>query len=292
MAVKDNSCGIAELQDKMLDILKEFILLCNEHRLQYWMAGGSLLGVIRHKGFIPWDDDLDVFMPRPDYEKLWALVGGVKIHDHYTLCRTTKNKNYHHRVMQLVDTNTTFVHSRSKNENIEHGLYIDIIPLDGCPEGKVKRLSQIVNAIVFSIYNIQCPPEYNGGNLTGIISLATKVMLAFVKKQERRYQIWKRAEKRMTKYQWDTCSHVKSIAAGFDVLVTPFDKEWFGYRTGVFEDIIVSIPKRAEAYLELKYGDYMKLPPKEQQVVRHHTEFIDLNEPYTKYKGIYYCTDK
>ena len=70
MSVKDNSFGIAPLQQKMLEILKEFIFLCDKHNLRYWLADGSLVGVIRHKGFIPWDDDLDVFMPRPDYENM------------------------------------------------------------------------------------------------------------------------------------------------------------------------------------------------------------------------------
>jgi len=289
MAVKDNSCGIADLQDKMLDILKEFDALCSKYGLRYWMAGGSLLGVMRHRGFIPWDDDLDVFMPRPDYEKLWSLIGRRKQDGHYVLCRTTAKKNYHHRVMQLVDVNTTFVHSRSKDEDVEHGLYIDIIPLDGCPDNKLQRLSQIVNAIVYSIYNIQCPPEYNGGKLTGIITLATKIMLAVVKDPKKRYRIWKRAEKKMTRYPWDSCRQVKSICAGFDVLIHPFEKEWFvGERKGPFEDFEVSIPAKTEEYLKTKYNDYMKVPPKEQQVVRHHTEFIDLNTPYTVYRGKYY----
>ncbi|MBQ9904896.1 MAG: LicD family protein, partial [Synergistaceae bacterium] len=105
--------------------------MCDKHNLRYWIAGGSLIGVIRHQGFIPWDDDLDVFMPRPDYEKMWSLLGGAMIDGHFVLCRTNRGKNYHHRVMQLVDTETTFIHSRCRDEDIEHGVYIDIIPLDG-----------------------------------------------------------------------------------------------------------------------------------------------------------------
>ena len=292
MAVKDNSFGIADLQEKMLENLKEFISLCEQNNLRYWLAGGTLLGVMRHEGFIPWDDDLDVFMPRPDYEKLWSIVGDRIVDGHYKLCRTTKEKNYHHRVMQLVDVDTTFIHSRSKDEDIEHGLYIDIIPLDGCPDGKLQRLGQILNAIVYSVYNIQCPPEYNGGKLTGIITFMTKIMLAVVKRPEARYKIWKRAEKKMTTYDFDACRDVKSICAGFDVLITPFSRSWFDTKKGPFEDIEVSIPSGTEEYLRLKYRDYMQLPPKEQQVVRHHTEFIDLNTPYTAYRGVYYCVEQ
>ena len=290
MSVKNNSFGIAPLQQKMLEVLKEFISLCEAQNLRYWLAGGSLIGVVRHHGFIPWDDDLDVFMPRPDYEKMWSLLGGAVIDGHFVLCRTNRGKNYHHRVMQLVDTETTFIHSRCRDEDIEHGVYIDIIPLDGCPNGKLKRLSQIVNAIIYSIYNIQCPPEYNSGKLTGIITFLSKIMLGIVKSRETRYRIWKKAEARMTRYSFEDCEYVKVITADVYALLHPFLRDWFkGTQTGQFEDINVSIPSGTEEYLTLRYGDYMELPPKSKQVTVHHTECIDLNRPYTEYKGKYYC---
>ena len=289
MNVKDNSCGIADLQDKMLDILKYFISICEKNDLHYWLAGGTCLGALRHGGFIPWDDDLDVYMPRNDYEKLWNLMGNGKMDDHYKLCRTTKEQNYHHRVMQMVDVNTTFIHSRSKNEDIEHGVYIDIIPLDACPDNKLERFAQFFNAIVFSICNIQQKPEYNGGKLTGLMSFGTTVLLSIIRSQEARYKAWSNAEKQMTKYGWNQCTHIKCITSQFHELITAFPKEWFGERKEKFEDIMASVPSNAEAYCKAMYGDYMALPPKEKQVVRHHTEHIDLNEPYTKYKGVYYC---
>lgn len=290
MGLKENLCGIADQQEILLDILKEFIRLCDRHDLQYWLAFGSLLGAIRNQGFIPWDDDLDVLMPRRDYEKLWELYEKNKIDGHYVLCRTTRKKNYHHRVMQLVDTNTTFIHSRSRDEDLEHGLYIDIIPLDACPNSKLRRLAQMRDAVIYSVYNIQCTPEYNGGKLKGIITFLVKIMLTAVQNPQRRYEIWKAAERRMTQYEWDDCKCVKSICGMFSMLVKPLPKTWFiGNRIGVFEDIKVSIPVGAEAFLTAKYGNYMKLPPKEQQVVRHRTEYIDLHTTYKEYRGIYYC---
>ena len=288
MSVKDNSCGIADLQDKMLDILKYFIAVCEKNGFRYWLAGGSCLGAVRHQGFIPWDDDLDVYMPRADYERYWNLMG-EKTDDHYKLCRTTKEKNYHHRVMQIVDLNTTFIHSRNKDEDIEHGVYIDIIPIDACPDKKIQQFTQFFHAVVFSVCNIQCKPEYNGGKLTKLMSFGTTVLLALIRKPETRYRVWKAEEKKMTRYDWDKCSHIKCITSQFHELVTAFPKEWFGERKMPFEDIEASVPSNPEAYCEAMYGDYMALPPKEKQIVRHHTEFIDLNNSYTKYKGVYYC---
>ena len=216
-------------------------------------------------------------------------MGNGKVDDHYKLCRTTNEQNYHHRVMQIVDLNTTFIHSRSKDEDIEHGVYIDIIPIDACPNSKLQRFIQFVNAVIFSIFNILQKPEYNGGKLTGMMSFGTTVLLCIIRNPSARYKAWTSAEKRMTKYDWNECTHIKCITSQFHELMTAFPKEWFGERKEKFEDIMASVPSNAESYCEAMYGDYMTLPPKDKQVVRHHTELIDLDEPYIKYKGIFYC---
>lgn len=292
MSVKDNSYGIAELQNKMLDILKCFINICENRELKYWLAGGSCLGAIRHQGFIPWDDDLDVYMPRDDYEKLWVLYENQIVDDHFKLCRTSAQKNYHHRVMQMVDLNTTFVHSRNKDEDLEHGVYIDIIPIDACPDHVLQRGNQFFNAVLFSICNIQCKPEYNGGKMTRLMNIGTTSLLKLIRSPESRYRVWTAAEKRMSKYNWHTVSSVKCITSQFHELTTAFPKEWFGFRKERFEDIEVCVPKEAERYLEKMYGDYMSLPPEEQRVARHNIEFMDLDNSYTAYKGIYYCVNQ
>ena len=289
MSVRDNSCGIADLQDKMLDILKYTINICDQNNLTYWVVAGTLLGAVRHGGFIPWDDDLDIHMPRQDYERLWKLKGKDRT-GRYVLCRTTKNRNYHHRVMQMVDTETTFIHTRCADEDIEHGVYIDIIPIDVCPENKIAQIAQMFHASLFSIYNIQCKPEYNGNKAMAVI---TDIMLRILPNKKLRYKVWKSEEKRMLKYSFDkkyaSSKYLKVITATMKELKHPFPKEWFGNRKIAFEDIEVNIPSNAEAYLTAMYGDYMQLPPEEKRVVRHNTIYIDLNTPYKKYKGIYYC---
>ena len=83
---------------------------------------------------------------------------------------------------------------------------------------------------------------------------------------------------------------MKCITSQFHELMTAFPKEWFGERKVPFEDMMAVVPSNAEAYCTAMYGDYMSLPPKEKQVVRHHTEYIDLNTPYTAYRGKYYLT--
>lgn len=284
--VKNNSCGIADLQDKMLDILKYFINFCDANGLQYWAGGGTCLGALRHQGFIPWDDDLDVFMPRPDYEKFYSLWNKTENNEKYKLCRTTREKNYHHRVMQIVDLTTTFINKRSVNEDIEHGVYIDIIPMDAMANSKLGHIGQMKDSIIFSIYNVQTLPEFQGGKA---MRLGTKLFLDAVKNPEKRYKKWKAAEKRMTRYSWDKARYAIELTTSFTSINRPWPKEWFvGRRTEQFEDIKICVPSGAEAYMTAVYGDFMKLPPKSEQIVKHNTVFIDINKPYTEYRGIYY----
>ena len=285
--VKDNSCGIAPLQEKMLDILKVLLSICEKEQLLVYAAGGTCIGALRHQGFIPWDDDVDVLMPRPDYEKLWKLYGGKTIFGHYLLCRTTEEKNYHHRVIQLVDLNTTFINKRSVNEDIEHGIYIDIIPLDARAKTPLGRLQQFKDAILFSVYNIQCKPEFNGGRL---MRAATGILLKLVPSKKMRFRIWQKAERRMTRYDWQNADEAIELTTSLRVLRHPYPIAWFrSARQVPYEDTTVPIPVEAEKYLTQVFGDYMSLPPREDQCVKHNTVFIDLENPYTMYRGKYYC---
>ena len=95
----------------------------------------------------------------------------------------------------------------------------------------------------------------------------------------------------MTRYAWNEGTHIRNVAGTFKALKNPFPREWFGERKVPFEDTQCVIPEKAEAYMTFMYGDYANLPPTEQQAVKHHTEFIDLHNPYTKYKGVYYCKE-
>lgn len=290
MSVKDNSCGIADLQDKMLSILKVLIRVCDKYNYEYFLAGGTCIGALRHQGFIPWDDDLDIYMPRSDYEKLWHLIGNKTIFGHYKLCRTSAKKNYHHRVMQMVDLNTTFINKRSENEDIEHGVYIDIIPIDARAKNKIGQFWQFFNAVLFSIYNIQCKQEFNGGKMTKCINFGTTFLLKLIKNPRLRYMIWKKAEKNMIAFNWDTCQEYIVLTSTFRELTHPFPKSWLEKNKKVtFEDISVQIMGGSDEYCRMMYGDYMKLPPVDQQCVKHNTLYIDLNTPYTSYKGEYYC---
>lgn len=286
----EDKYGIRPLQEKMLDLLKKFIEMCDKNELTYFACGGTCLGAVRHNGFIPWDDDLDVFMPRPDYEKLWKKCGGIDKTGKYMLCRTTQEKNYHHRVMQLVNLETTFINRRSIKEDIEHGVYIDIIPLDARPDTFIKKLTQSLDCILFSVYNIQNLPEFNGGKLQKIM---VGLLLKAVKSPEHRYKIWSRAEKRMSQYDWKTADEVIELTTAFKNLWKPRPQKWFnGVVKHDFEDIQINLMAEYEKYLTQGFGDYMKLPPESEQHPRHNTVLIDLEHSYKVYRGKAYLVEK
>ncbi len=287
--IKDNTYGIAPLQEKMLNLLKVLVKMCEDNNLTYFACGGTCLGAVRHDGFIPWDDDLDVFMPRPDYEKLWNLCGGLDETGNYMLCRTTREKNYHHRVMQLVDLNTTFINERSVNEDIEHGVYIDIIPMDARAGTLLGKVEQVVDCILYSVYNIQILPEFNGGKAE---RLATALLLKLVSNPDKRFKIWSAAERRMTNYDWDTAEEAIELTTAVSNLRKARPKSWF--RDVVkhrFEDTEINLPIEYEKYLRQGFGDYMKLPSAENRHPRHNTVFVDLEHSYTKYRGKHYLVE-
>ena len=288
MSVKDNSCGIAPLQDKMLNILKYFQKICERCNLTYWAGTGTCLGAVRHGGFIPWDDDMDIYMPRQDYELLWKKWKKVSDDPNFKLCRTSRKKNYRHRAMQIVDLRTTFINERCANDDIEHGVYIDIIPMDACAPTVISRGSQIFSAIIYSIYNIQIPPDFQGGKL---MRFGTRLLLDLVKDPNRRYLMWKRAEKSLSRFDTRTAKQYTDLYIYFWMIFKPMPAEWFETKEVPFEDTKIRIPVGYDSYLKILYGDYMRLPPEEDRVVKHHTVKIDIDHPYTEYKGIYYCKE-
>jgi lipopolysaccharide cholinephosphotransferase len=119
-----------ELQKKQLEILKEFDRVCRENNLTYFANGGTCIGAIRHNGFIPWDDDVDVMMPREDYEKLLKLQNPWS-DSKYFLQTFRTDKHYVLNFAKLRDSSTTYLESLFYNIRQNHGVWIDIFPLDG-----------------------------------------------------------------------------------------------------------------------------------------------------------------
>ncbi len=278
---------VRQLQMKLLEIFLYFKKICEENNLTYWCGGGTMLGAVRHKGFIPWDDDMDVFMPRKDYEILYEKWGQVADTNHYMLVRSDEKHNYHHTAMNLVDIQSTYINRHNENEDIYHGCYIDIIPFDGCPNSRIGRAMQVYHSIMYSVFNCQRLPDNQGK----LLRYPVMLLLGLIRSPGRRYRIWKYHQDKMTKYDFYTSKYVKETISSFKGLFRLYDRGVFDTTDAEFEGIKIKIPAGYDYYMKQIYGDYMAMPKNLNLDMASRygvIKYINLNEPYTKFRGRYY----
>lgn len=260
------------LQKHLLLMLKQFHEVCVANNLTYFIVGGTLLGAVRHKGFIPWDDDIDVAMPRDDYNKLKEnyerlLPTGLEV-KYYE--NTSKSPMHY---MKLIDSNTTLIENEYRN--YYEGVYIDVFPIDGTTGVKKeitkrKRKAQIYSSLILN----QC---YTDGRY-GI----RKIYGYFAKIFDIN-KLHNKLEDVITKIPYDSSDIVGSFLGSYGMREF-VPKDYFGEPVKYkFEDSEFFGPEKYDAYLKAIYGDYMKLPPVEKQINKHQYYYVSLNESYKKY---------
>ena len=131
--------NIRILQQVDLEIVKEVVKICDAHNLKYYMLGGTMLGAIRHKGFIPWDDDIDLGMPRDDYEK-FLEIAETELPETYKVVNYRNTPEYQYYITRILDTDTKVEEERIGNENRYTHASIDIFPIDGTPNNAIARV--------------------------------------------------------------------------------------------------------------------------------------------------------
>lgn len=271
------------LQERSLKMALFFDEFCKKNGLTWFFAGGCCIGAARHKGFIPWDDDIDCFMPRDDYERLKKIWVDTP---EYSIQYTTREKLTENLFLTICDNNSTFVKTYQKDLDINHGIMLDIIPLDGCPRG-FKRKMQKVHALLYSIYLVGRAPVNHGR----LIWLIGKIMLAAVWPKSWRYRIWTSCEKKMSRYPIRDCDYITELCCGIGYMQNEYPKRCFEkvIRTE-FEGHMMPVGAGYKEYLTIAYGDYMKLPPEENRICHHEYEILDVNNSYKIYRGKYYYT--
>ena len=278
---------LAALQKKSLDILVVFREFCDRHGLLFYFCGGCCIGTLRHGGFIPWDDDVDVFMPRAHYERLAQLWPVEMAGTQYAFCRSSETTFYRSLISAVADTSTTFIKERQADLDIPHGIRLEIIPLDGCPSSRILRRGQILTALIYQIYMNQEPPTSKGK----LLETVGRLLLWLAPTWKRRYRIAKWCEKRMSRFSFDRCDKTTELCSRYQYMVNEYPHHAFEsavYRS--FEGLEMPIPVGYDAYLRMAFGDYMCLPPEEARIPKHEAVCVDVEHGYETYRGVYFPT--
>ena len=252
---------LATIKRIELNILLEFDIFCKQNDLRYMLAGGTLLGAIRHKGFIPWDDDIDVCMPRDDYERLYEILKNKKMKDRFRLISYRDNSAIYPFFKLVDDFTVASENALRTGENL--GLWIDIFPLDGCQKKK-KKASRMLKKIAFYKWLINISNCRLGTGTTkwkAILKAPVVVLTRFINTRK-------------------VAEHISKISQSYDVNNSPCVASFLGcygekeqmpssFLETVeveFEGHMFPTSKEWEYYLSSLYGDYMELPPEDKRV--------------------------
>lgn len=271
---------LEKLKKVGLDILKEFIRVCDLMDLKYYLAYGTLIGAVRHEGYIPWDDDVDVYMPRPDYE-IFMKDGKKYLKDNYFVQNNDTDPEYLLRFAKLRDSNTTLIEEEYKNYTINHGIFIDIFPLDGYQKGKDFILDMRVKPKAFEESDSE--NKFKDGFAAFNMKIIQKIG-PILNKKINLEKTMNSYEERAKKFSYKNSDYVAEMVGS--IYLVPMKKEVFGEgKLMKFEDIYARVPDDYDTCLRLLYGDYKKLPPKDQREPHHNFVAMDTEKSYWEYIG-------
>ena len=263
----EDTYGFLELQDKILEIAQYVDEFCSRHEIDYCLMGGSALGAKRHGGFIPWDDDLDIFMTPDNYERFreafsrcadkerfylqeWGLTDGM-----VTISKVRMN-------------NTAYIEPLLKDWDIHHGIYIDIFILHTCPNNVFQQMHQCL----WAKYVIMKGLAARGYNRRGgFLGFALKVMSWFPDK------MWvKHGLKQVYKYRNKKTDYFCNFMGKAVFKNAIYKREWFEpTEYAPFEKTMLRIPCNLHEFLTFRFGDYMKKPSPERIKWEQHAESWD-----------------
>ena len=264
---------LKHIQDVELMILKDFIKICEENNLDYYLFFGTHLGAVRHKGFIPWDDDIDIMMFREDYEKFLKIMESLNSNKYEVLdCRYKSDYFFQFGKLCLIGTHT----SEEWDNQISYktGIHIDLFILDKVPNNKIKSFIFIRRCFILNKLYALSTIKFEG--YSKIIQLITGFMhyilnhLGFTSKY-----FQKRVSKVFRKYEHDETNFVSDLTLNEKLRFKISDFE--PHEEVIFEDIIARIPKESDDVLRRLFGDYMKLPPEEERF-NHALDTLDFGK--------------
>ena len=253
------SSVLRKLQQVEIEILDEVVRVCNKYNINYFLVGGTLLGAVRHKGFIPWDDDIDIAMLRSDYD-LFLNVASKELDEKYKIQHWSNDKKYYLNFIKVRKKNTLLEEKKMQNVDTQKEIFIDIFPLDNIASNSLEyykkrsRLFNVLRPIILCKTKIISKEELPSKLFYYLFSLIPNHLL--LKIQDK---VMRKDNKKDTKYlvSFPGSYYEKEIISK-EVL--------FPLKKVEFEGKKYNCPNDVDSYLKDVYGDYMTLPPKDKRV--------------------------
>lgn len=264
--MKNSLEHLNDLQKAELDILKSFISICQKYQLKYFLCGGSLLGAVRHKGFIPWDDDIDIAMPRPDYIRFKQIAATELPASIYLSTFDTLGHVW--LVPMLINKNTKFILNNAE-EKKEVGAWMDILIIDGAPSKQISRF-------FFGIKYLCIRMLYQLANFSKVVNLNKKrplhekiiikfAQLSHIEKILNPKIIAHWYDKIVQTYDYSNCNYVATFS-GAAKMHEIVPKSYYGDGSQYsYEDITVIGCSDYDNYLKHFYNNYMEFPPQNER---------------------------
>ena len=282
MLESENSMTKSELtplQSNLLDMMKWFHSFCKEYDLKYYVLGGTMLGAVRHKGFIPWDDDIDVGLPRKDYQRLAEIMQVTDCGPYVIETPYSTSKDYCYPHTKIYDTRTTLV--EKKRRNVVRGVFIDVFPLDGLGESEqecrknYKPINRKYNFLLSIVGGVNKNREW----YKNVVVLVARCIPRFIVREKK---LLTDLDRLCASIEYDSSTWICNDLGAWR-LKEAMPRDVMGVpRIYQFENTEVFGAADYDAYLTRLYGDWRKLPPKEKQVTHHDFVSLDLDTPYRK----------
>ena len=279
----DENTMLSQMQDVQLEMLHELDRVCKKNNLKYALSSGTCLGAVRHGGFIPWDDDIDVYMSWSDAEKLVGCQRDFK--DKYFVQNYKTDPQFPSTHYRLCDSSTSCFLKQTKGLDVNHGIFIDIYIYYPYPDNKLKAHKIILDSFVYRVLVAGGGPQNHGGLAKLLGTTVSKFYFGSRRK--------KKIQKIEDEYKHNGGKKFVATYFGRDVSLTKsiiYPVEWFNHPKYLkFENMEVPCPGDPDQYCVLQYGEtYMQLPPEEKRKTHHDFIYFSVDEPYTKFRGKYY----
>ncbi|SEL01739.1 lipopolysaccharide cholinephosphotransferase [Methanobrevibacter gottschalkii] len=253
---------LKHLQQVQMKIFKYFLEICEEHDLTYFMYAGSLLGTVRHEGFIPWDDDIDVIMFRDDFEKLNNILEN-NIDKKYRFFNVLNEETYHYSWGRITLKDTLFKEWWGNQVEYTPNIFLDIFILDNVPNNKYKWFVQKWKSFILNQLTIYSIIKYkNESKLKEIIQQSIYYLLKILPISPK--TIKKKCVETFSKYQNEDCDRVCDFPSEFFMPVS-YKTDWLPVKKAKFEGLDVNIPNNYDKILTMDFNNYMELPPEESR---------------------------